>query len=307
MLGIHSIAHYVPSSKIDNVVQAEKLGKGAEFITEKIGSTYLSIKHENEDTSDLAVKAVQSLLEKNRLSIDEIECICLCTQNPDNEGLPHTSAIVQSKLGSPKNCAAFDISLGCSGYVYGLAAITGFMEKARLKKGVLITVDPYSKIVDTEDPNTSLLFGDAATATLISEEYVFSLGRSLFCTDGARGGALEKKSAKLTMNGRQVFNFAATEVPKQIVQLLDEEGIDKSGIDKFILHQGSKYIVETLTKRLGLPAEKVPIKMETTGNTVSSSIPLILEDVLDYAEDKVVLISGFGVGLSWASMILHRL
>ncbi len=306
MLGIKSIAHFIPDEYKDNFQLAESLGREESFILNKIGAHQLPIMSESDDTSDLATKAAQNLLKKNNILAEDIDCICVCTQNPDGEGLPHTSAVVHSKLECSELCAAFDISLGCSGYVYGLTVITGFMEKAGLKKGILITADPYSKIVDPNDENTALLFGDAATATLIEENATYSLGRAIFNSNGSKGGVLKKSNSALHMNGRQVFNFAAIEVPRQINSLLKKQSIDKEGVDLYVLHQGSKFIVETLAKKLGVPLEKIPVALEKTGNTVSSSIPLVLEKFVEQAAVKTVLISGFGVGLSWASMLLHK-
>ena len=306
MLGIKLIEHYIPDNGLDNFKQVIELGRDESFITEKIGAHFLPKMDLSEDTADLAFRAAQKLVRNGEVDPLEIDCICVCTQNPHGSGLPHTSAIVQSKLGCGNHCAAFDISLGCSGYVYGLAVITGFMKQAGLKRGILITADPYSKIIDPADENTSLLFGDAATATLIDDDPVLELGASIFCTDGSKGDALKNIDSKLHMNGRQVFNFAATEVPKQINELLVKCKIEKEKVDLFVMHQGSKFIVETITKKMSLPISKVPVAIEKTGNTVSSSIPLILESTIDQREIKSILISGFGVGLSWASMMLNK-
>lgn len=306
MLGIKAIAHYVPETKRDNLEQAKGLGRDASFIKEKIGARFLPVLAKELQTSDLAVAAVRRLLRKCRLEVEDLDCLCLCTQTPDLEGLPHTSAIVHSKLACASRCAAFDVSLGCSGYVYGLNILAGFMQKTDLNRGVLITADPYSRIVDPEDANTALLFGDAATATLIEKDGIFALGAATFATDGGRIDVLHKKNGRLHMNGRQVFNFAATEVPRQVAQLLSASSLSKDEIDLFIFHQGSKFIVETLARKMRLPSEKVPIMLNNTGNTVSSSIPLILEKYLNREDCRTLLLSGFGVGLSVASMILWR-
>jgi 3-oxoacyl-[acyl-carrier-protein] synthase-3 len=306
LIGIQDIVTWVPESCIDNVAQAESFGMDADFATDRIGARTLSVMPEGMDTSDMVVKAVGELLSKAEVEAADIQILVVCTQNPDGRGLPHTSAIAQSKLGLPTSIAAFDISLGCSGYVYGLTAVKGFMQSAGLQRGILVTADPYSKIIDRQDKSTSLLFGDAATATLLSAEPRLSIGASRFSTDGAGGEAIINRDGSLEMAGRQVFNFAASSVPPQIISLLEDEGLTLDDIDLFALHQGSRYIVQTLIKRMGLPEGRTPVMLEDTGNTVSSSIPLILESVLDRSDVNRVLISGFGVGLSWASSILHR-
>ena len=305
-IGIQSIGSYIPGKSIDNYKQAESFEKGKDFIDEKIGAMTLALKDEDQDTSDLAVQAVKKLLAKSSVDITTIDAIGLVTQNPDGTGLPHTSAIVQDKLGCSNNTAAFDISLGCSGYVYGLKIMSGFMEKAGLKKGLLITSDPYSKIINRKDPNTSLLFGDASTATLLSCDYRYSIGKSMFSTKGVGAPYLINNNGELYMNGRQIFNFAAQEVPKQINAILESEGLTIDDIDKFLLHQGSKYIVETLATKMKLDKSKVPLGIEDVGNTISSTIPLLLESIVDDCIENNLLLSGFGVGLSWGTVLINK-
>ena len=171
MIGIKSIASYVPADGIDNYAQGAKFAKDEEFIIGKIGSAFLPRKDAAQETSDLCVEAVNALFAANpQLSRESIDAVVVVTQNGDEEGLPHTAAIVQDKLGLPTHVAAFDLSLGCSGYVYGIYVMKGFMEATGLKNGLLITADPYSKIVDPDDRNTTMLFGDAATATWMGED-----------------------------------------------------------------------------------------------------------------------------------------
>ena len=175
-----------------------------------------------------------------------------------------------------------------------------------MKTGILVTSDPYSKIVDINDKNTALLFGDASTATLISENPIYKINKSVFSTDGSQLNSLEKLDGVLRMNGRDVFTFAAQSVPIQINKLLLRSSIDIGEIDLFIFHQGSKFIVETIANRMKLDKSKVPINIKNIGNTVSSSIPLILQNVLDDVHNEKIILSGFGVGLSWASMIIEK-
>jgi 3-oxoacyl-[acyl-carrier-protein] synthase-3 len=220
--------------------------------------------------------------------------------------LPHTSAIVQDKLGLSTNVAAFDISLGCSGYVYGIYAIKGFMEAAGLKNGLLITADPYSKIVDPEDRNTTMLFGDAATATWMGEDAIWQLGKAKFGTDGSGAPHLKVTDGVFFMNGRQVFNFALLKVPAHLHELLNQSGLTSQDIDAFCIHQGSAAIVDAVARRFENEPEKFIKDMVETGNTVSSSIPLLLEKHMFDSSWKRVAISGFGVGLSWGSALIHR-
>ena len=307
MIGIRAIASHVPESRLDNLQQAEKFGETADFIQTKIGAIHLPIKDIGDEASDLAVKAVVALCDKHGLSVNAIDALVVVTQNPDGVGLPHTAAIVQHKLNLSNQVAAFDISLGCSGYVYGLSIVRGLMEQAGLKNGVLVTADPYSRVINREDRVTSLLFGDAATATWLDETAEWSFGRPLLETDGAGSGSLYVDDNKqLHMNGRQVFNFAAVRVPQQIHRYLEVHGLIAQDIDMFCLHQGSAAIVDAISRRFPEVRDRFVKDIRETGNTVSSSIPLLLEKyVLDKNIDRA-LICGFGVGLSWATNVIEK-
>jgi 3-oxoacyl-[acyl-carrier-protein] synthase-3 len=306
MIGIQAIGCYLPAGRIDNTKRLEQFGVDEVFLREKIGMLGLSVKLENEETSDLCCKAFADLQLKTTLQVDDVECIIVCTQNPDALGLPHTSAIVHGKLELPDRCAAFDISLGCSGFVYGLSVLQGFMQANGFSKGVLFTADPYSKIIDQTDKNTSLLFGDGATATLISTTPIWRTGKFLFgsCGNESASISVKQNTGKLSMNGRSVFSFSATVVPNNIFAMLDANKLVIEDIDLFILHQGSRYIIETIMQKLGVSNEKVPFLSAGYGNTVSSSIPLILSDM--ESQYNHIVIAGFGIGLSWASTILFK-
>jgi 3-oxoacyl-[acyl-carrier-protein] synthase-3 len=179
------------------------------------------------------------------------------------------------------------------------------MKNNNLKNGLLFTSDPYSDIVDAEDKNTNLLFGDGATVTCIGEEGVFIPKDFSFGTDGSNYKELMCEE-KLYMNGRAVFNFTAKTIPSHIQNLLEKNHLEDKDIDKYILHQGSKYIVDTIRKRLKVSEDKVPFDMYEYGNTISSSIPIILEKEMKNEKNKKIVISGFGVGLSWGSAIIEK-
>jgi len=305
MLGIKQIASYLPDNKISNYDKKEKFELDNDFIENKIGVKSHTVKEADEKASDLCVKAFANLTKKLNINKEEIDCCIVVTQNPDFN-IPHTSAIVHGKLDLPQSCACFDISLGCSGYIYGLSNIISFMASNGLKNGLLFTADPYSEIIDHDDKNTDLIFGDGATVTYISEDplYVpidFSFGtngnsyKEILCED------------KLYMNGRAVFNFTATTIPKHIKAQLAKKELEDSDIDKYILHQGSKYIVDTIRKRLKVEESKVPFDMYEYGNTISSAVPLILEKEIEKSENNRMLLAAYGIGLSWGSAIIEKI
>lgn len=302
MLGIQSIASYLPNARVDNLEQADRFETDRKFVEQKIGVSTLPRFKGEDSVVSASVAAFKSLCEKESVDSAEIECVVLCTQNPDKGGLPHNSALIHAELGLSENCACFDIGLGCSGYVYGLSVIQSFMAANGMKKGLFFTCDPYSRILDPEDKNTCLLFGDAASVTLISDTPRYSLSKAQFSTKGAGSEALQKNNNRLEMNGRAVFNFALQDVPKQIKRVLESAQLKMDDVDLFLLHQGSRFMLENTINRTGIPVEKAPIKLSETGNTVSSSIPILLEKELDRSPGTI-LMSGFGVGLSWATAI----
>lgn len=304
ILGIHA---HVPETAVDAIEQASYYGIDASFVRNKTGFVKLRRRNAGEDTADLAERAVLGTLSAYPGLDNQLGLLLIVTQNPDCHGLPHASAIVHGRLGLPTSVAAFDVSLGCSGWVYALSIAKSFMEANHINFGLLVTADPYSKIVDPQDRNTSLLFGDAATATLLGRNPTWQIGRFVFGTDGRLWSDLRiAEGGRLAMNGRSIFTFSATMVPACVQEVLAANRLSLDDSDRIVLHQASRYIVEAIGERLGCPA-KVPFLASEVGNTVSSSIPLALAAGC-CAEDRVIVVAGFGVGLSWAATVLsHRM
>lgn len=306
MIGIRSIGSYIAPDRISNLERAERAAKDETFIREKIGFESVARVPDGVTTSDMCVAAFNDLREQTRIDADRIDCVIVCTQNPDAHGLPHTSAVVHAKLGLRHDVACFDISLGCSGYVYGLSVILSFMQAHGFENGLLFTADPYSRILDPKNWDTELLFGDAATCTWLGSHPIYRCRPAMFGTNGALGHSIQVEHAggKLAMLGSNVFKFSMTVVPDQIRRYLERESLRADEIDVFLFHQGSRFIVENLAKKLRLPMDKVPFEAAQIGNTVSSSLPLLLKPRLE-SRPAHILMSGFGVGLSWATMVLE--
>jgi 3-oxoacyl-[acyl-carrier-protein] synthase-3 len=305
-VGIKAVAAYVPAGRQDLSAELARYGVSLDFLREKTGCLTLARKLPEQDTSDLAVEALRALESGHAGVLRNAGLLIVVTQNGDNAGLPHASALVHGKLELGPDVAAFDISLGCSGWVYGLSIAKAFMEANGIEEGLLVTADPYSKIIDPHDRDTALLFGDAATATWLSaSEPVWLPGVFAFGTDGSRAADLQVgEEGTLHMNGRGVLNFSATRVPACIRRTLELNAITMDEVDRVVLHQGSRYICKLIGERIGA-AEKTPFLAEDTGNTVSSSIPLILaRQACD--DDRTIVVAGFGVGLSWAATVLRR-
>ena len=307
MIGIKAIGTYLPEKRISNFDRIEKFDMTESFIREKIGFTEVALKDPEQKTSDLCVKSWKNLLQKHPVSPNEIDCLIVCTQNPDGHGLPHTSAIIHDKLNFPLNCAVFDLSLGCSGYVYGLSVIKSFMEANNFRRGLLFTADPYSKVMNLEDKKTATLFGDGATVTLLTDEPVFEFGQFVFGSDGSKKeGIVVREDGYLHMNGRAVFSFTVRIIPESIREMLEKNSFVLENVNRFLLHQGSLHIVNSIADNLGVPRERCPFHSAAYGNTVSSSVPMLIAQEYANQEMQVAVLAGFGVGLSWASTLIFR-
>jgi 3-oxoacyl-[acyl-carrier-protein] synthase-3 len=304
MLGIQAIGVYIPAGRISNFEFKERFEIDDAFIRDKIGFTSVAVVAPDEGTNQLCLKALTDLQSRVTLALNEIECLVVVTQNPDTN-IPHTSAMLHGALGLPTSCACFDVSLACSGYVYGLSLIQSFMASNGLKKGLLFTADPYSKVIDRNDKNTTLLFGDAGTVTLVGPEPKYVSGAFNFGTIGKDANELTVGTC-LTMNGRAIYNFAGRHVPPDVRALVKKYDLELGQIDRFVFHQGSKFLIDTLAKLLGVNRDKMPFAAAEYGNTVSSSIPILLQKELATGEANRILISGFGAGLSWGSTILTK-
>jgi len=306
-VGIEAIEYYLPERFMTSGELASNFGFDLQFVEEKIGVKRIYIAGENEMTSDMAVAAIEKLFKKRPDIKEKINVIAVCTQTPDYQ-LPHTSAVVHKKLGLGQDVACFDIGLGCSGFVYGLSVVKAFIEENEIEYGLLVTAETYSKIIDEKDKNTKPLFSDAAAATLIGREPYLTPLKFTFGTNGNGYDSLILRNQDyLFMDGRGIFEFVATIVPEDLKRCLEINQLGINEIDYFVFHQASSFMINTLSKKLGVSNDKRIIKcIDRFGNTVSSSIPIAITTIFDNCMSKnlKILISGFGVGLSWASTIL---
>ena len=329
-MGIRSIACAVPGTVHTAADISAMTGADEAFVSDKVGVRRRHVLGADETGVGLSVEACENLFKRHpdlRAAIDLVVCV---TQTPDRR-IPHNSAGIAAGLGLPHRVAAFDISLGCSGYVYGLDVVQGFLKAAGMRHGLLVTCDPYSRIIAAEDRDTNCVFGDAATVTWISADDEGSITLATdFGTDGGGGDAIEvpvggaaaplvsilgleqgradtRDELRLHMRGRAVFNFVMTTIPDSIAACLAKAGLGLDEIDFAALHQGSLYMLDALARRAGIPPGKVLKNIEAYGNTVSSTIPMLLADLEsdDRLVGSTVLMSGFGVGLSWGTKIVR--
>jgi len=329
-IGIEAIEYYFPEKFLDND-SFKKLNVNPVFMAEKIGIEKRFIAAENESVGDMAVQAISKLLAETQVVKDTVKLLILCTQNPDYS-LPTTACIVQDRVGFSTDTISFDINLGCSGFVYSCAVAKSMMEMLDLEYAIVVTSEAYSKVISYDDRTTATIFSDAAAATLLKANSKKSrFGNFNFGTDGSGFDKLivpvsgSRKSRDLTtskeveysegvkrsdeqlfMDGQEITKFVFREVPKSINQLLSISNYKITDIDRFIFHQANKYMLESLGRRMELPEEKVYIDL-SRGNTVSSTLPIALKNLYsqELNNSENVVLSGFGVGYSWANAILE--
>lgn len=325
---IKAISYYLP----ERIVCNEELVKDfpewtVDKIVDKVGVKQRHIADE-ETISDMAVKASERMFQENPdIDRKDIDFVIVCTQSPDYF-LPSTACIVQDRLGLTTKCGAFDFNLGCSGYEYGLAIAKGFIEAGIARNILFITSEAYNKHLHPRDKGNRTIFGDAATATLISDSGFAEIGDFVLGTDGSgaenlivrTGGMAHPEKANdltfdedgnprssdhLYMNGGEIFSFTLIRVPKMVKQTLEKNNLTKDDINLYVFHQANKFMLDHLRKKLKIDEDRFFMNMENIGNTVSSTIPIALADAK--AVGKLhgnVLIAGFGVGLSWGATIL---
>ncbi len=281
-------------------------------------------------TADLCEQAANHLLDELGWSRDVVDVLILVTQSQDYF-LPATSVTLQHKIGLSTQCMALDVSLGCSGYVYGLSLIGSLLSNGHLKKGLLLAGDISTFSLNSKDKSTWPLFGDAGTATAFEyikgENTYFNLASdgsaydAIIIPDGGLrnpltdrseieetyAGGIVRSRRNLHLKGLDIMNFSLREVPPNIRMLADFAKMDLTEIDYYLLHQANKLINQSIRKKLKQPLDKFPSSLECFGNTSSASIPLTINHALRESlqtEDHTLLLSGFGVGLSWGSAIL---
>ena len=320
---IKHISYYLPSNKLSNEEIVNQFPEwDSEKIIQKIGVKNRGITSKNQFTSDIATEAVNSLCLEHKIDKFDIDYLIVCTQSPDYY-LPTTACIVQNKVGLSTNCAAIDINQGCSGYIYGLSLAKGLIVSKIAKNVVLVTAEMYSKHIHKQDKGNLSIFGDAATATLISSEGLYRIGEFSLGTDGSgfenlivkNGGMKNSKTLEdnepndnyLYMNGSEIFNFTAKAVPELIAKTLEKNNESISSIDQFIFHQANTFMLNYLRKKINIPTDKFLIDMEDYGNTVSSTIPIALKNRIDESlEEHKLLLAGFGVGYSWGALVIYK-
>lgn len=328
---ISAISYYLPENIVtnDDINQAHPEWS-IEKIQAKTGIFKRHIAGKDEFASDMAVKAAHQLFTDYDIKPREIDFLLYCTQSPDYF-LPTTACILQERLGLPTTTGALDFNLGCSGYVYGLGLAKGLISSGIARNILLITAETYSKFINEGDKSNKTIFGDAASATLISDRGFCSIENFSLGTDGKGANNLIVKEggmrfpkktfnksldslgnivspSYLYMNGPEIFSFTSTSIPFLIEDVLKKNNLFKDDIDLFIFHQANRFILEHLRKKIGIHSDNFFTHIDNCGNTVSSTIPIALKEAINTDKIKTgskCLLAGFGVGYSWAGTVLQ--
>lgn len=328
---IKAISYYLPQYELNNVIIEKDFPEWSiEKIAEKTGIDYRYIAATDETAGDMAVKAAEKLFEEHNIDKSTIDYLILCTQSPDYF-LPTTACIIQERLGLKTSVGAFDMNLGCSGYIYGLGLAKGLIFSGQAKNVLFITSETYSKFIHPKDKSNKTIFGDAAAATLISSEDGFAeTGNFEYGTDGkgaenliVKNGAMRNSKTNnkavqdeygnyisddhLFMNGSEIFLFTLASVPKLIENTIQKNNLSKENIDLFVLHQANKFMLDSLRKKCKIENDKFYIHIGDCGNTVSSTIPIALYHAQKeklFQKNNAILLAGFGVGYSWGGTII---
>jgi 3-oxoacyl-[acyl-carrier-protein] synthase-3 len=310
--GITGLGHYEPERILTNFDLEKIVDTNDEWIRSRTGIAQRHVVAEDQSTADIAFHAATKALENAGLGVDAIDLIIVCTSTPDYQ-FPATAAIVQDRLGA--KCAAFDLEAACSGFVYGLVVASQFIATGAMRNVLVIGAEVMSRVVDWNDRNTAVLFGDGAGAAVVSPVpegfglLGFDLGANgsggqlLKCAPRAERG----ETGKVFQNGREVYKFAVHAMGESAARALDKSGLSGDDVDLLVPHQANIRIIESAAKRLGMPMEKVFVNLQDYGNTSAASIPIALSEAKDKGHlqrgDTVVVV-GFGAGLTWASGVL---
>lgn len=330
MAYIKGISYYLPERVITNEELVQEFPEwSVDKVAAKVGVNSRHLAAADETAGNMAEKAARKLFEEYNINPKDIDFLLLCTQSPDYF-LPSTACILQNRLGIPTSSGALDYNLGCSGCVYGMAMAKSFVDSGLAKNVLLLTAETYQKYLHPSDKSNRSIFGDGAAACLISNEGIAEIGECALGTDGSgaehlivKTGAARCKQPTgivtedadghkcfddyLYMNGSAIFNFTLDAVPAMMKEILAKNKMEKDEVDYYVFHQANKFMLNTIRKVCVLPKDKFFVNLEETGNTVSSTVMIGLKQCIEagtITPGMKVMVTGFGVGLSWGGTIL---
>ena len=300
-----------------------------EKIEKKLGIKQRHITAENETASDIAVKAAEKLFETSGIDRSEIDYLIFVTQSPDYH-LPTTACVIQKRMGLSHNLTSIDVNLGCNGFVVGLSLAKAVILAGQAKNVLLLTGETYSKYMHERDKSNRTIFGDGASATVVSTDGIAEIGEFVIGTDGdgadnlivKTGGARHLKPANdlefddfgnprssdnLYMDGPAILNYSLDFLTSLVNEVLMKNGVSLDDIDLHVYHQANIFLANLERKTLRIAPEKYYVSIENTGNTVSSTIPIALCEAMKdgkLTEGMKVLSIAQGLGYTWGGMVL---
>ncbi|MBO4126006.1 ketoacyl-ACP synthase III [Streptococcus suis] len=318
---ISQVAHYLPKKIVTNDDLAQRMETSDEWIRSRTGIGQRHIVT-GETTSDLASQVARKLLEKSQLDASEIDFIIVATITPD-ASMPSTAAMVQAAIGA-KKAFAYDLVAACSGFVFALSTAEKLLASGVYKRGLVIGAETLSRFVDWSDRSTAVLFGDGAGGVLLEACEQPSFLAEILRTDGSRGASLtagidqketpfstqSRQQPFIQMEGRAIFEFATRDVTATMAELLEQADMTVDCVDYFLLHQANIRILDKMARKLGVAREKFPANMDKYGNTSAASLPILLSECVESGMlrldgSQIVLMAGFGGGLTWGTLLLQ--
>ncbi len=316
-ISITGLGCHVPERVVTNDELAQYVDTSDEWIRTRTGIRERRIAAESEALSDLALPAARGALEQAGVRGADVDLIIVATVTPDM-AFPSTAALLADRLGAGE-AGAYDLSAGCTGFMYALAQAYGMLAAGLAQRALVVGGDVLSRILDWSDRSTLVLFGDGAGAVVLEAVgggggfLGFELG-----ADGAGGASLwlpgsgsrlfDDPSRHVKMNGPEVFKFATRVLVQSAAAVLDRCGVGVEEVDVYVPHQANVRIIDYATKKLGIPSDRVVINVDRYGNTSSGSIPLALADAQADGRlrpGSLVLMTGMGAGLTWGSALLR--
>ncbi|MED0823263.1 beta-ketoacyl-ACP synthase III [Bacillus pacificus] len=305
-VGILGVGRYVPEKVVTNHDLEKIMDTSDEWIRTRTGIAERRIADDTIDTSYMAVEASKKALEDAGISGEDIDLILVATVTPDR-AFPAVACVIQEAIGA-KHAAAMDLSAACAGFMYGMITAQQFIQTGTYKNILVVGSDKLSKIVDWNDRNTAVLFGDGAGAIVMG---AVSEGKGVLSfelgADGS-GGKHLYQDEYVMMNGREVFKFAVRQLGDSCLRVLDKAGLTKEDVDFLVPHQANIRIMESARERLNLPQEKMSMTIEKFGNTSASSIPIAMVEELQNGriqDGDLIILVGFGGGLTWGAVALR--
>lgn len=319
---IAGVGSYLPSKVITNMDLEQKVNTSDEWITERTGIKERRIASENEPTSQLAYKASLKALEQAHVAPEQVDLIIVATVTPDMI-FPSTACILQSKLGAWR-AAAFDIEAACSGFLYALEIGGQFIRTGTYETVLVVGAEKLSTIVDWDDRNTCVLFGDGAGAVVLKREgegclwhvYLGADGRKADLLKVPAGGSLlpvseftlKNKLHYIRMDGRETFKHAVQAMSSAALKVLEQAGKKISDVKCIIPHQANRRIIDAVAERIGAKPEQVFINLDRYGNTSAASVAIALDEAIRTERIKkgdLVLLVAFGAGFTWAAALIE--